>query len=111
MLRPLPIWKQPPVSNPHEPSVELVVELQARGMRWFDPNGPGLSRIGGAGPSDHKAVTVGRHTVNVTENVAGEVQEGGKYFMVTTWDGTKWVSKRTWYATKKAAGATKDAVQ
>jgi len=34
-------------------------------MRWHDPNGPGLSRIGGAGPSDHKAVTVGRHTVMV----------------------------------------------
>lgn len=46
---------------------------------------------------------IGRHAVTVTENVAGEVREGGKWFVVTTWDGAKWVSKRTWYATKKAA--------
>lgn len=54
--------------------------------------------------------TIGRHTVTVTENIAGEVSEGGRWLMVTTWDGTKWVSKRTWFATKKAAGAVKDAV-
>lgn len=46
---------------------------------------------------------IGRHTITVTDNIVGEVQEGGKWFVVTTWDGTKWVSKRTWYATKKAA--------
>jgi radical SAM protein (TIGR04043 family) len=34
-------------------------------MRWVDPNGPGLSRHGGAGPSDHKAVTLGAETVMV----------------------------------------------
>lgn len=52
----------------------------------------------------------GSHTVNVTENVAGQTYEGGKWFMVTTWDGTKWVSKRTWFATKKGASKVKDAV-
>lgn len=52
----------------------------------------------------------GNHAVNVTENVAGQAYEGGKWFVVTTWDGTKWVSKRVWYANKTAAKATKDAV-
>lgn len=50
-----------------------------------------------------KSKKIGSHTIDVTENVAGETYEGGKWFMVTTWDGTKWVSKRTWYATKKVA--------
>ena len=44
---------------------ELISELQSFGMRWLDPHGPGLSRAGGAGPSDHKAVTVGGQTVMV----------------------------------------------
>jgi hypothetical protein len=46
--------------------------------------------------------TFGTHTVSLVENVTGEeVKEGGKYFMVTTWDGAKWVSKRTWFPDKK----------
>lgn len=53
---------------------------------------------------------IGNYSVNVTENVAGAAYEGGKYFTVKTWDGTKWVSKRVWFATKKAADATKDFV-
>ena len=47
------------------PWPELASELQALGMRWVDPEGPGLSRHGGAGPSDHKAVTLGGETVMV----------------------------------------------
>ena len=47
------------------PWPELASELQALGMRWIDPQGPGLSRHGGAGPSDHKAVTLGGETVMV----------------------------------------------
>jgi len=43
----------------------LISELQALGLRWLDSNGPGLSRAGGAGPSDHKAVTVANQTVMV----------------------------------------------
>jgi radical SAM protein (TIGR04043 family) len=35
---------------------ELLSELQASGLRWLDPEGSGLSRRGGAGPSDHKAI-------------------------------------------------------
>lgn len=34
-------------------------------MRWIDANGPGLSRSGGAGPSDHKAITFEHQTVMV----------------------------------------------
>jgi radical SAM protein (TIGR04043 family) len=44
---------------------ELLSELQAYGLRWIDPVGPGLSRVGGAGPSDHKAVTFASQTVMV----------------------------------------------
>jgi radical SAM protein (TIGR04043 family) len=40
-------------------------ELQAYGVRWIDPSGPGLSRSGGAGPSDHKAVNVADQIVMV----------------------------------------------
>jgi radical SAM protein (TIGR04043 family) len=40
-------------------------ELQALGMRWVDADGPGLSRSGGAGPSDHKAITLEHQTVMV----------------------------------------------
>ncbi|HYQ41506.1 MAG TPA: radical SAM protein, partial [Polyangiaceae bacterium] len=44
---------------------ELVSELQSLGMRWIDGAGPGLARAGGAGPSDHKAVTIANQTVMV----------------------------------------------
>ena len=57
-----------------------------------------------------KSKKFGNQAVRVTENVAGDAYEGGKYFTVTTWDGTKWVSKRVWYATKKGADMTRDAV-
>jgi radical SAM protein (TIGR04043 family) len=62
MKRSLPI--APTASSPAL-RPELVSELQAYGLRWLDPRGPGLSRVGGAGPSDHKAVTVANHTVMV----------------------------------------------
>jgi radical SAM protein (TIGR04043 family) len=61
MNRSLPIVPTEP--RPHLP--ELISELQAFGVRWLDASGPGLSRAGGAGPSDHKAVTVGDQTVMV----------------------------------------------
>ncbi len=44
---------------------ELLTELQALGLRWVDPGGPGLVRVGGAGPSDHKAIRVAGQTVMV----------------------------------------------
>jgi radical SAM protein (TIGR04043 family) len=62
MIRSLPII---PTAHSPVPRPELISELQAYGLRWLDPNGPGLSRVGGAGPSDHKAVTVANRTVMV----------------------------------------------
>ena len=61
MIRPLPLLPSQPAA--HWP--ELISDLQARGLRWVDPRGPGLSRAGGAGPSDHKAVTIAGQTVMV----------------------------------------------
>jgi radical SAM protein (TIGR04043 family) len=60
--RPLPIWKAPLSAVPWP---ELISELQSVGLCWIDPKGPGLSRAGGAGPSDHKAVTLADQTVMV----------------------------------------------
>ncbi len=42
----------------------LLGELQVRGMQIIDGN-EGVSRNGGAGPSDHKAVRIGGHVVMV----------------------------------------------
>jgi hypothetical protein len=48
---------------------------------------------------------IGNYSVNVTENVQGQSLENGKFYTVTTWDGTKWVSKRTWMPNKPGAVA------
>jgi len=43
--------------------------------------------------------TFGNHSVNVTDNVtAMPVQDttNGKFFNVTKWDGSKWVTTRKW---------------
>jgi radical SAM protein (TIGR04043 family) len=61
MNRALPIWTS--TSPAHSP--DLIAELQTFGVRWIDPGGPGLSRAGGAGPSDHKAIRVAAQTVMV----------------------------------------------
>jgi len=45
-------------------AVDLLSELQCHGVQWLDSTA-GLSRKGGAGPSDHKALTVGAHTAMV----------------------------------------------
>lgn len=42
---------------------DLLTDLQIAGLRWGDS--PGLSRAGGAGPSDHKAVRVQGQTLMV----------------------------------------------
>lgn len=44
---------------------ELITELQWLGMRLEDPSAGAEGRKGGAGPSDHKAVTVDGRTVMV----------------------------------------------
>lgn len=65
MNRSLPVLSQRPAKKSAANYPELVSELQALGMRWLDQAGPGLSRAGGAGPSDHKAVIIGEETVMV----------------------------------------------
>jgi radical SAM protein (TIGR04043 family) len=51
--------------RPSREVVTVLTELQSLGARWIDPDGPGLSRAGGAGPSDHKAVVLDGQTVMV----------------------------------------------
>ncbi len=46
-------------------SAEVISELQASGVRLEDPSAGASARQGGAGPTDHKAVTVGGRTVMV----------------------------------------------
>jgi radical SAM protein (TIGR04043 family) len=67
MNRSLPIASPRPrqLKRPPENYPEIVSELQALGMRWLDGAGAGLARAGGAGPSDHKAVTIANQTVMV----------------------------------------------
>jgi radical SAM protein (TIGR04043 family) len=65
MARSLPLLQVSPPSPPLRDTAELAAELQTYGMRWLDPEGYGLSRKGGAGPSDHKAVSLGGHTLMV----------------------------------------------
>jgi radical SAM protein (TIGR04043 family) len=44
---------------------ELLAELQSLGLRWDPRAEAGLARKGGAGPSDHKAISVGNQTIMV----------------------------------------------
>jgi radical SAM protein (TIGR04043 family) len=49
-------------------SRQLMTDLQSFGLRLADPTSPNggvASRRGGAGPSDHKAVTIDGHTIMV----------------------------------------------
>ena len=52
------------------PTEKLVNELQSFGARLEDPNAGVASRIGGAGPSDHKAMTIDGMTVMVPVHTA-----------------------------------------
>ncbi len=49
---------------------DLINDLQTRGMRLVDPRAGHESRRGGAGPSDHKAVSFGETTVMVPVHTA-----------------------------------------
>jgi radical SAM protein (TIGR04043 family) len=50
---------------------ELMTELQTQGLRLGDPSAGAASRRGGAGPSDHKAVTVDGVTLMIPVHTAG----------------------------------------
>jgi hypothetical protein len=55
-----------------------------------------------AKPVVKSSQTFGSRTVSLVENITGEPERsGGKYYSVTTWDGSKWVTKRTWFPDKK----------
>ena len=45
-------------------SPSLLTALQSNGLRWVSPP-PGISRKGGAGPSDHQAITINGSTIMV----------------------------------------------
>ncbi len=53
------------IAKPSVQSRQLITELQSVGLRLVDPKAGVASRRGGAGPSDHKAVTVDGVTVMV----------------------------------------------
>jgi radical SAM protein (TIGR04043 family) len=50
---------------------QLITELQSLGLRLADTSVGAPSRRGGAGPTDHKAVTIDGHTVMVPVHTAG----------------------------------------
>src|SRR5216684_4327732 len=52
------------------PIAQLINELQSYGVRLVDPNAGHESRRGGAGPSDHKALTIEGMTVMVPVHTA-----------------------------------------
>jgi radical SAM protein (TIGR04043 family) len=52
-------------------SRRLMTELQSRGLQLTAPDAGAASRRGGAGPSDHKAVTIDGHTIMVPVHTAG----------------------------------------
>ncbi len=59
-----------PMLQPSRDSVALLTELQSLGARWVSPDGPGLSRTGGAGPSDHKALVLAGETLMIPIHTA-----------------------------------------
>jgi radical SAM protein (TIGR04043 family) len=75
-------------------SRNLITELQSYGLRLDDVSAGAPSRRGGAGPSDHKAVTVDGKTVMVPVHTSGAAESpfvarapGGDGFAVLERDG------------------------
>ncbi len=66
-------------------NAHLISELQTHGMRLVDPNAGHESRRGGAGPSDHKAITIGDRTVMIPVHTAPSFDSP---YMVDTPDAT-----------------------
>ncbi len=58
------------LSPPADADPALINDLQTRGMRLVDPRAGHESRRGGAGPSDHKAVSFGETTVMIPVHTA-----------------------------------------
>lgn len=49
-------------------------------------------------------------TTSVVKKGAKAGYKGGRYLVVTSWDGTKWVSKKVWFAGKKSFPKKKEKV-
>jgi radical SAM protein (TIGR04043 family) len=64
---------------------DLINELQTKGARLADPSAGHESRRGGAGPSDHKAVTLAGQTVMVPVHTAPAFQSP---YVIDAPDGT-----------------------
>lgn len=62
-----------PLLQPSPSSRQALTELQALGARFVGAGGAGLSRKGGAGPSDHKAIVFDGHTVMVPIHTAASL--------------------------------------
>ncbi|WP_322013729.1 MSMEG_0568 family radical SAM protein [Paraburkholderia sp. J12] len=60
--------------NLPESKLQLLTELQSSGLRFAAPDAEGLSRRGGAGPSDHKAVVIDGVTLMVPVHTHGAHQ-------------------------------------
>jgi len=56
--------------EPNLSDADLINDLQSHGMRLVDPRVGHEARRGGAGPSDHKAITIGETTVMVPVHTA-----------------------------------------
>lgn len=65
---------------------DLINELQTKGARLADPAAGHESRRGGAGPSDHKAMTLGSQTVMVPVHTAPAFQSP---YVIDAPDGTR----------------------
>src|ERR1700683_2825919 len=73
----IPNTNEPAGSRPMKPTMpkamptaQLINELQSCGVRLVDPKAGHESRRGGAGPSDHKAMTIDGMTVMVPVHTA-----------------------------------------
>ncbi|HEX4339199.1 MAG TPA: MSMEG_0568 family radical SAM protein [Polyangiaceae bacterium] len=62
-----------PLLQPSPSSRQALTELQALGARFITDAGTGLSRKGGAGPSDHKAIVFDGHTVMIPIHTAASL--------------------------------------
>lgn len=74
MNRPLPNEAVTSLILDRDPINELITELQSKGLRLADLDAGAPSRRGGAGPSDHKAVTIDGHTVMIPVHTGSAAQ-------------------------------------
>ena len=51
-------------------AAEIITDLQTHGIRLLDPGVGAESRRGGAGPTDHKALTIDGLTVMIPVHTA-----------------------------------------